>query len=53
MSGRWLYDGCLKVEISDDCLADSNNVVVSDIDLSELWVVDVCNCMYIVDNKVK
>jgi len=53
MSGRWLYDSCLKVEISDDCLADSNNGVVSDIDLSELWVVDVCNCMYIVDNKVK
>jgi hypothetical protein len=28
-------------------------MVVSDFDLSELSVVDVCNCMYIVDNKVK
>jgi hypothetical protein len=34
-------------------LADSNNVVVSDIDLSELSVVDVCNCMYIIDIEVK
>jgi len=53
MSGLWLCNSCLKVEISDDCLADSNNVVVSDIDLSERWVMDVCNCMYIVDDKVK
>ena len=53
MSGRRLYDSCIKVEISDDCLADSNNVVFSDIELSELWVMDVCNCMYIVDNKAK
>jgi hypothetical protein len=53
MSGRWMCESCLKVEISDDCLADSNNVVVSDIDLSELSLVDVCNYMYIIDIEVK
>jgi hypothetical protein len=34
-------------------LADSNNVIVSDIDLSGLWVMDICNCMCIADDKVK
>jgi len=52
MSGLWLYDSSLKVEFPDDCLADLNNVVISDIDLPALWVMDVCNCTYIVDNKI-